>query len=112
MGLTCSWFLVVEVCFSISGSVLWSGLAEPVFETAGAEQRILARDETLVVHLYAVVACVSVGNHVPRVARRSQILSNKFILPDLVRPGYFDHCIHRFPKSYVCHRGSHIIGNH
>jgi len=35
----------------------------------GSEARLLAGDEALIVHLYAAVARIGVGNHLPGVAR-------------------------------------------
>ena len=48
------------------------GAPEPIFfEMHWAEAGIISRDEALIVHLYAEVARLSVGDHLPRVARRT-----------------------------------------
>ena len=77
-----------------------------------AETRIIAGHEAMIVYFYAEVERLVASDHLPRIARRTQILSNKFVLPDLIGSGYFDRSIYRFPTGYFCHRGRDIIRRH
>ena len=69
----------------------------------------IAGHKAFIIHRNAEVASLSIGDHLSRVARRTQILPNKFVLSDLVRAGYFDHTIYRLTKGYVCHRSRDFL---
>jgi len=88
------------------------GVAQPIFEMHFAEARIGAGDEALIVHFDAVVERFVVSDYLPRIARRAQILPNKFVLPDLIGSGHFDQAIYRLAEGYLCYRGSDIIRGH
>ena len=79
-----------------------------------AEPRVTsrARNEALIVHFYAEVARIVVGDHLARIARRVKELPDKFVLPELIGPSHFDHAIHWLSKSDIGYRGSDIIRNH
>ena len=67
------WFVVLAICGEEILSVFYlsCGALEPVFVMRWAEAGIIARNEALIVHLYAEVARFVVGDHLPRVARRT-----------------------------------------
>src|ERR1043166_3606293 len=91
---------------------LGCGTAEPVTEMHLTEADAITGDKAFVIHRYTEVARVNVGNDLPRVPRRTKELPNQFVLPDLVRPGHFDHAISRLSKSDICDRGGDIVRNH
>src|SRR5688572_22704961 len=69
----------------------------------------MTRDEACIICFDTVVARVDVGDHFPRIARCAQELPDKCILPDLLRPRYFERAIHWLTDGDLRKRGSDII---
>ena len=67
------WFVVLAICGEeiLSVFFLSRGALEPVFVMRWAEAGIISGNEALIVHRYAEVASIVVGDHLPRVARRA-----------------------------------------
>ena len=71
MFLSIIWFVVLAICWEESLSLFFlSGAAlEPVFVMRWAEAGIISRNKALIVHRYAEVACLVIGDHLSCVAR-------------------------------------------
>src|SRR5207237_4173793 len=84
--------LVVLAC-SASGSALRSGAAKPVCEMAGAEQRVLARDDAALRKRRAGVAGLLVRHDRAGVVMRHEILAHDLIKRIGVGAGEFNESI-------------------
>src|SRR6266576_4098147 len=82
---------------------------EPVLVIRLTKAGAIAGHKALIVHFDAVVERFVVSDYLPRVGRRTQVLPNKFVLPDLIRSGHFNHRIFGLAEGYLCHRGSVVI---
>jgi hypothetical protein len=79
----------------MNGSVLWSGAAKPVCEMAGAEQRVLARDEAALLKRRAEVVGLLVPHDRAGVVMRHELLAHDFVKRDSVGAGQFNGSIQR-----------------
>ncbi len=87
------------------------GAVEPVFETRGAEARVIAGGEALIVYRCAEVACVDVCGHLPCVSVCAQESSDEFVHMYRFRARQFDGAIQRLRDCDFGQRGSNVIGH-
>src|SRR5947209_2870971 len=84
----------------MSDLALLRGALEPVPVMRRAKPGIISRNKALIVHFYAEVTRVVIGDHLARIASRTKELPDKFVLPELIGPGHFDRAIDRLSKSH------------
>src|SRR5436853_5725357 len=88
------------------GSIVWLGVAaEPVAEARRSKSRVFTRGETLIVHLYAVVERLGIGDYRPCVPGCGQELPHEVVLPNRFGTGQIERAIERRREGHIGHDG-------
>src|SRR6266481_8088850 len=83
--------------------------AEPVRETRRTETWIVAGREALVVHCYAVIERLGIGDYRPWVPGCVQELPHEVVLPKRFGTGQIDHAVQRFLDRDLGNDGGDVI---
>src|SRR6266446_1837247 len=104
----CVAWLGVAAALSCSSPVTY-GASEPVRETCRAEARVIAWHEALVVHLYAVVERLGIGDYRPCVPTCVQELPHEVVLSNRFGTGQIDRAVQRLREGRIGHDSSDVI---
>src|SRR5205085_9968572 len=92
------------------GCMAWLGVAaEPVRETRRTQARVIAGHEALVVHCYAEIERLGIGDYCPCVPGCVQELPHEFVLTDWFGTGQIDRAVQWLREGRFGHDCGDVI---